>query len=68
MLAAARGIRQRREIGRPIGDMDAIEQAVAGEPRTGVPSKASAAGEMNCTAPLRLWREITSLMLSASRR
>ena len=32
-LAAARGIRQRREIGRTIGDMDAVEQAVAGEPR-----------------------------------
>ena len=32
-LAAARGIRQRREIGRTIDDMDAVEQAVAGEPR-----------------------------------
>ena len=32
-LAAARGIRQRGEIGRAIGDVDAVEQAVAGEPR-----------------------------------
>ena len=33
-LAAARGIRQRGEIGRTIDDMDAIEQAMADEPRT----------------------------------
>ena len=32
-LAATRGIRQRGEIGRTVGDMDAVEQAVAGEPR-----------------------------------
>ena len=32
LLAAARGIRQRREIGRTIDDMDAVEQAMAGEP------------------------------------
>ena len=53
-FAAARGIRQRGEIGRTIGDMDAIEQAMAGSRATDVPSMASAAGEMNCTAPLRL--------------
>ena len=32
-LAAARGVRQRGEIGRTIGDMDAIEQAMAEQPR-----------------------------------
>ncbi len=34
-VAAARGIRQRREIGRAIGDMDAIEQAMASSRATG---------------------------------
>ena len=32
-LAAARGIRQCGQIGRTIGDMDAVEQAVACKPR-----------------------------------
>ena len=34
LLAAARGIRQRREIGRTIDDMNAVEQAMAGKPCT----------------------------------
>ena len=34
-FTAARGIRQRGEIGGTIDDMDAIEQAIAGEPRNG---------------------------------
>ena len=58
-------------------DVPAPEDGVIGEIRVEVGDKLSqgdllatysAAGETNCTAPLRLWREIMSLMLRASRR
>ena len=66
---AERGrIGERREIGRPVGNMHAVEQAVAGQFADARAEQEFAAGETNSTAPLRPWRVITSVMLRASRR
>ena len=68
VFAARGGIGERGEIGRAVGDMDAVEQAMAQQLVGGTPSSASAAGETNSTAPLRPWRTMTSVMLRASSR
>ncbi len=67
---AERGrVGERREIGRAVGDMHAVEQAVAEQVAAPcAPNSGSAAGETNSTAPLRPWRVMTSVMLRASSR
>jgi len=52
-FAAAGGVQQRGEISGAVRDMDAVDRPCPSRRDTGVPSNASAAGEMNCTAPLR---------------
>ena len=66
---AVRGrIGERGQVGRPIGDMHAVEQAMAGQLAGAGAEQRSAAGETNSTAPLRPCRVMTSVMLRASRR
>ncbi len=67
-LAAARGVRQRGEIGRTIGDMDAVEQAVAEQPRDRRAEHRLHRRRNELHRAVAAWREITSLMLRASRR
>ncbi len=68
-LAERGRIRQRRKIGRAIGDMHAVEQAVSHQlAHAHAEQCVCAAGETNSTAPFLPWRVMTSVMLRASRR
>ena len=65
----SRGIAERVQIGRAVGDMDPVEQAVSmqiGSARA--EQRSSAAGDTNSTAPSRPCRVITSVMLRAKSR
>jgi hypothetical protein len=52
-FSAARGFRQRRKIRRTVGDMDAIEQAVTGEPRDGCSEQGFRRGRNELHGPVR---------------
>ena len=62
------GIAERRQIGRPVGNMDAVEQAMAVQIGKARAEQRFAAGDTNSTAPSRPCRVITSVILCANSR